>query len=37
MPTDFIKRFNQAALNLLEHIGLGIIAIATVVAFRRIF
>ena len=32
MPTDLIKRFNQSALNLLEHIGLGIIAIATVVA-----
>lgn len=32
MPTDLIKRFNQSALNLLEHIGLGIIAIATVAA-----
>lgn len=32
MPIHFIKRLNQAALNLLEHIGLGIIAIATVVA-----
>ena len=32
MPTDLIKRFNQNALALLEHIGLGIIAIATVVA-----
>jgi protein PsiE len=32
MPTDLIKRFNQSALSLLEHIGLGIIAIATVVA-----
>lgn len=32
MPADFIKRFNQTVLNLVEHIGLGIIAIATVVA-----
>ena len=32
MPTDLIKRFNQSILALLEHIGLGIIAIATVVA-----
>jgi protein PsiE len=32
MTKDFIKRFNQNALSLLEHIGLGIIAIATVVA-----
>jgi protein PsiE len=32
MPADFLKRFNQTALSLLEHIGLGIIAIATVVA-----
>ena len=32
MPVDFIKRTNQKALHLLEHLGLGIIAIATVVA-----
>lgn len=32
MPTDFIKKLNQSVLSLLEHIGLGIIAIATVVA-----
>ncbi|NWG76164.1 MAG: phosphate-starvation-inducible PsiE family protein [Rubrivivax sp.] len=32
MPADFIKRFNQTALSLLEHVGLGVIAIATVVA-----
>lgn len=32
MPTQFIKNFNKSALALLEHIGLGIIAIATVVA-----
>lgn len=32
MPTDLIKRFNHYALNLLEHIGLGVIAVATVVA-----
>ncbi len=32
MPTNFIKNFNKFALELLEHIGLGIIAIATVVA-----
>lgn len=32
MPTHLIKKFNQSALALLEHIGLGIIAIATVVA-----
>lgn len=32
MPADLIKRFNQNVLALLEHIGLGIIAIATVVA-----
>lgn len=32
MPVHFIKKFNQSALALLEHIGLGIIAIATVVA-----
>jgi protein PsiE len=32
MPVKLLERFNHAALNLLEHIGLGIIAIATVVA-----
>lgn len=32
MPVHFIKKFNQSALALLEHLGLGIIAIATVVA-----
>ncbi len=32
MPVNFIKRMNQSALHLLEHIGLGIIAIATVIA-----
>jgi protein PsiE len=32
MPTDFIKRFNHAALDLVEHLGLGIIAVATVIA-----
>lgn len=32
MTTNLIKRLNQSALALLEHLGLGIIAIATVVA-----
>jgi protein PsiE len=32
MPVKHIERFNHAALILLEHIGLGIIAIATVFA-----
>ncbi len=32
MAVNFIKRMNQSALHLLEHIGLAIIAIATVVA-----
>jgi protein PsiE len=32
MAVNFIKRMNQSALHLLEHVGLGIIAIATVVA-----
>lgn len=32
MAVNFIKRMNQSALHLLEHIGLGIIAIATVIA-----
>ena len=32
MPLDLIKRTNQRALHLLEHLGLGIIAIATVFA-----
>ncbi|NWG38655.1 MAG: phosphate-starvation-inducible PsiE family protein [Hydrogenophilaceae bacterium] len=32
MAINFIKRMNQSALHLLEHVGLGIIAIATVVA-----
>lgn len=32
MAVDFIKRFNKKALHLLEHLGLGIIAIATVIA-----
>lgn len=32
MAVNFIKRMNQSALHLLEHIGLAIIAVATVVA-----
>ena len=32
MAVDLIRRTNQKALHLLEHLGLGIIAIATVVA-----
>jgi protein PsiE len=32
MPLKLIERFNHSALNLLEHVGLGIIAIATVFA-----
>lgn len=32
MAVDFIKRTNQIALRLFEHIGLGVIAIATVLA-----
>jgi protein PsiE len=32
MAVNFIKRINQSALHLLEHIGLAIIAVATVVA-----
>lgn len=32
MAVNFIKRTNQKALHLLEHLGLGVIAIATVVA-----
>lgn len=32
MAINFIKRMNQSALHLLEHVGLGIIAIATVAA-----
>lgn len=32
MAMDFIKRFNNQALDIVEHIGLGVIAIATVVA-----
>jgi len=32
MPADLIRRFNQNVLALVEHLGLGVIAIATVVA-----
>ena len=32
MAVNFIKRINQSALHLLEHVGLGVIAVATVVA-----
>lgn len=32
MAINYVKRFNQSALHLLEHVGLAIIAIATVVA-----
>lgn len=32
MAVDLIRRTNQKALHLLEHLGLGIIAVATVVA-----
>lgn len=32
MAMNFIKRLNHSTLNLLEHVGLGVIAIATVVA-----
>ena len=32
MPVRYIERFNNAALTLLEHLGLGVIAIATVFA-----
>jgi protein PsiE len=32
MAANFIRRLNQSALHLLEHLGLAVIAIATVVA-----
>jgi protein PsiE len=32
MAVNFIRRLNQSALHLLEHVGLAVIAIATVVA-----
>lgn len=32
MPADLIRRFNQNVLALVEHLGLGVIAVATVVA-----